>query len=67
MLDKLLLLDRGECIYQGVAAGITEYMLSLSISIPTNTTICDFFMFEISDYKAKNKNYVTPLTNSSYV
>lgn len=42
-------------------------MLSLSISIPTNTTICDFFMFEISDYKAKDKNYVTPLTNSSYV
>ena len=50
-LNRLILLDRGHCIYQGPAAAITEYMLSLGIKIPAKTTICDYFMFEISEYK----------------
>lgn len=51
-LDRLILLDGGECIYQGIkwliigpAAAINDYMMSLSLSIPANTTVCDFFMF----------------------
>ena len=50
----------------GPAAAITDYLLSLSIAIPTNTTICDFFMFETSDYKAKAKNYKTNFTAIKY-
>lgn len=73
-LDRLLLLNKGECIYQGIfwilflgeASGILNYMQSLNISIPSNTTICDFFMFEISEYKARSNNYETRLTNESY-
>ena len=57
-LDRLLLLDRGECIYQGLAAGILEYMVSLSITVPAKSTVCDYFMFEISEYKSRtNNNY----------
>ena len=50
----------------GLASGITDYLLSLQISITTNTTICDFFMFEISDYKAKKNNYKTNFNEISY-
>jgi ABC-type multidrug transport system ATPase subunit len=72
-LDRLLLLDKGECIYQGtvlfmsgLASGITEYMMSLNISIPANTTICDYFMFEISAYKENLKNEKTKLNSIAY-
>lgn len=66
-LDRLLLLDKGECIYQGVATGILKYMVGLGITVPTNTTVCDYFMFEISDYKSKtNNNYQTKLNNLGY-
>lgn len=61
-LDQLLLLDRGNCIYQGKAAGIADYMVSLGIKIPAKTTICDFFMFEISEYKQRTEKYETLLT-----
>ena len=65
-LNKLILLDRGHCIYQGDASAITEYMMSLKIHIPTKTTICDFFMFEISEFKERTMKYQTPLTADSY-
>ena len=66
-LDRLLLLDKGECIYQGVAAGILEYMMALGITVPANTTVCDYFMFEISDYKSRtNNNYQTRLNSLEY-
>lgn len=49
--------------YLGEASGIFNYIQSLKITIPSNTTICDFFMFEISEYKARANNYQTKLTN----
>lgn len=49
-----------------MAGGITEYMMSLSIAIPTNTTVCDYFMFEISEYKRRTQNYTTKLNSLTY-
>jgi ABC-type multidrug transport system ATPase subunit len=65
-LDRLLLLDKGRTIYQGSAALIGSYMQTLSISVPTNSTISDFFMMEISTYKKDTMNYFTPLTQENY-
>ena len=41
-------------------------MMSLSIAIPTNTTVCDYFMFEISEYKRRTQNYTTKLNSLTY-
>lgn len=41
-------------------------MLSLNLTIPTNTTVCDFFMFEISEYKKRTQNYTTKLNSLTY-
>lgn len=56
-LDRLLLLNKGQTIYQGPADTVRDYLKSLSIQVPAKTTISDFFMMELSDYKAKNQNY----------
>lgn len=45
MLDRLILLHRGETIYQGKANEIVDYMNTLKIFVPLNFTISDFFMF----------------------
>lgn len=50
-LDRLLLLDRGSTIYQGPAKEIEAYMRAIGITVPINSTISDFFMMEISQYK----------------
>lgn len=50
-LDRLILLDKGETIYQGYANQIEQYMISLGIKVPKNSTISDFFMMEISQFK----------------
>ena len=65
-LDRLILLNKGSTIYQGAASGIGEYMMGLGISIPTKTTICDFFMMEISEYKHSREGYDTPFNYGSY-
>lgn len=65
-LDRLLLLDRGETIYQGPASKILEYMRGLNISVPVSSTISDFFMMEISQYKRDKEQYETPLNKHNY-
>lgn len=44
MLDRLLLLNNGQTIYQGSAKAIEAYMNNLNIVVPTTSTICDYFM-----------------------
>lgn len=53
-------------IILGLASEIMNYMTSLSITIPTNTTVCDYFMFEISEYKKRTKNYTTKFNSLTY-
>ena len=60
-MDRLILLNKGETIYQGPAYQIADYMKSLKIDVDQKATVSDFFMMEISEYKAQKENYVTPL------
>ena len=41
-------------------------MRSLNIVVDQKSTISDFFMMEISEYKAKKYNYTTPMNSNSY-
>lgn len=66
MLSNLILLDKGHIIYQGPASKISEYMTSLKISIPKHSTISDFFIWEISEFKAQKNTYMSPLNNENY-
>ena len=63
MLSNLILLDKGHTIYQGPANKITNYMTSLKIAIPEHSTVSDFFIWEISEFKAQKNGYVSPLNN----
>jgi ATP-binding cassette subfamily G (WHITE) protein 2 len=65
-LDRLILLDKGETIYQGPANKIEAYMKSLGIEVSQRSTISDFFMMEISQYKKEKSYYETPFNSSSY-
>jgi ATP-binding cassette subfamily G (WHITE) protein 2 len=65
-LDRLVLLDRGETIYQGPAGKISDYMSSLGIRVNQTSTISDFFMMEISQYKKDKSNYETPFNSKNY-
>jgi ABC-type multidrug transport system ATPase subunit len=65
-LDRLLLLDRGETIYQGPAGAVGEYMASLGIPVSQSSTVSDFFMMEISQYKREKSHYETPFNQCSY-
>jgi ABC-type multidrug transport system ATPase subunit len=47
-LNRLILLNKGETVYQGPADKIQRYMEGLNIKVPKGTTISDFFMLEIS-------------------
>ena len=44
MLDRLILLHKGQTIYQGQANQITNYLNILQIFPPQNFNISDFFM-----------------------
>lgn len=66
MLTDLLLLDKGVTIYQGNAQAIDKYISSLGIVVPLTSTICDFFIWEISDFKAIKEKYTTPLNKDNY-
>jgi hypothetical protein len=61
MLSNLILLDKGATIYQGPASKISAYLTQLNISIPTHTSISDFFIWEISEFKAQKDKYASPL------
>ena len=65
-LDRLILLDRGQCVYDGSASQIASYIQSLGIQVPLKTNISDFFMFEMSEFKARTSTYTSPLNNQSY-
>jgi len=44
-LDKLILLHKGQTIYQGQGENIYSYMQdTLKITVPLDCTISDFFM-----------------------
>lgn len=62
-LDRLILLDKGETIYQGPAIDIEKYMRGLGIVVPINSTISDFFMMEISQFKKEKFQKETPLNS----
>ncbi len=66
-LDRLLLLNQGRTIYQGKAQGIYDYMVSeLKMVVPLNSTLSDFFMMEISEYKSERCEHRTLLNEESY-
>ncbi len=65
-LDRLLLLDRGQTVYQGPAGKVAEYMSSLEITVPRSSTISDFFMMEISQFKQGKSLYESPLNAKNY-
>lgn len=66
-LDRLILLDKGQTIYQGSAQKIGRYMEDLGIIVDKKSTISDFFMMEISQFKKeRNHGYNTPLNPINY-
>lgn len=66
MLTNLILLDKGHTIYQGKAQEIGNYISELGVAIPTHSTICDFFIWEISEFKAVKDKYASPLNKDNY-
>lgn len=50
-LDRLVLLEGGETVYQGPANQIQNYLMNLGIRVSRTSTISDFFMMEISQFK----------------
>lgn len=61
-LDRLLLLNQGKTIYQGKAQEIYDYMTNdLNIVVPLSSTLSDFFMMEISEYKEERFTHKTLL------
>ena len=66
MLDRLILLHKGETIYQGAANQITSYLNGAQIFPPANFNISDFFMFEVSQYKAKIDGKETKFNANHY-
>jgi ATP-binding cassette subfamily G (WHITE) protein 1 len=66
MLDRLILLHRGDTIYQGGAQDIVPYMAKIGIEVPAKYNVADFFMLEISDYKLKIFQKNTGLNEDEY-
>lgn len=66
MLTNLILLDKGFTIYQGPAQKIQNYLNDIDVKIPEHTTICDFFIWEISEYNAQKNKYTSPLNPDNY-
>jgi hypothetical protein len=54
-------------VYQGEANRVGSYLENkLGVAIPKTSTICDFFMMELSEFKKKKENYETPFNNANY-
>ena len=60
-MEKLLLLSKGEVIYQEYTKHVMTYIEKIGIKINKKMNPADFFMLEISEYK-KSKGYSTPMT-----
>ena len=65
-LDRLILLKKGMTIYEGRASNVMNYMLDLGINVNKKYTVCDAFMFETSEYKAKTESYQTPFNAENF-
>ena len=44
-LDRLILLKKGQNIYEGKASNVLSYMTELGIDVNKKYSICDAFMF----------------------
>ena len=66
-LDRLIVLNRGEIIYQGEASLVESYMKSIAINVQNTSTISDFFMMEISNFKQEANDYHTPFNRNNYL
>ena len=66
MLDRVIILNFGLTIYQGLANEVEPYLQKLGVEVSKTSTICDFFMMELSEYKRKKLNYETPFNNENY-
>jgi hypothetical protein len=66
LLTNLILLDRGATIYQGRAQQIGNYISELGVSLPLHSTISDFFIWEVSEFKAARDSYASPLNADNY-
>jgi hypothetical protein len=61
------LLNQGRTVYQGKAEQVYDYLSrSLKITVPINSTISDFFMMEISEYKGTKYDHKTLLNEENY-
>ncbi len=65
-LDRLIVLNYGETIYQGPADGVSSYLLRLGVEVPSGSTVSDFMMMELSDFKRLKQNYETPFNAAIY-
>jgi ABC-type multidrug transport system ATPase subunit len=59
LLDRLLLLNNGQTVYQGSAKDLVPYLRGLNMLIPKFSNPCDFFMNELRAQHTQliNENY----------
>jgi ABC-type multidrug transport system ATPase subunit len=55
-LDILYLMSHGQCVYNGRAERIVDYMTKLGININFRMNPADFFMLEMSKVKEKDQH-----------
>lgn len=65
-LDRLIVLNYGETVYQGRADGLADYLQNLGVIVPSTSTVSDFMMMELSDFKKVKTNYETPFNPANY-
>jgi ABC-type multidrug transport system ATPase subunit len=65
-LDRLIVLNYGETVYQGPANGVANYLQKLGVTVPSTSTVSDFMMMELSDFKKVKTNYETPFNAANY-
>jgi ABC-type multidrug transport system ATPase subunit len=56
-LDRLIVLNYGQTVYQGPADGLAAYLQRLGVQVPSSSTISDFMMMELSEYKKVKMAY----------
>ena len=61
-MQELLLLKHGRVVYQGMAAKIVKYMEDIGIKVDHRMNPADFFMMEVSDFKALKATVVDRIT-----
>ena len=61
-MENLLLLSKGETVYQGRARDIVPYMEKIGVKVNKRMNPADFFMLEIQE-KWKSGAKATPMTS----